>query len=77
MRDEAMPEEGDFAEPATPELAPVAEPEFLNDVTQIYLNEIGANPLLTPEQELAFSRRARQGDETARQKMIEHNLRLL
>ena len=77
MRDEAMPEEGDFAEPATPELAPVAEPEFLNDVTQIYLNEIGANPLLTPEQELAFSRRARQGDETARQKMIEHNLRLV
>ena len=77
MRDEAMPEEGDFAEPAAPELAPVAEPEFLNDVTQIYLNEIGANPLLTPEQELAFSRRARQGDETARQKMIEHNLRLV
>ena len=77
MRDETMPEEGELAEPATPELAPVAEPEFLNDVTQIYLNEIGANPLLTPEQELAFSRRVRQGDEAARQKMIEHNLRLV
>ena len=77
MRDEAMPEEGELAEPAAPELAPAAEPEFLNDVTQIYLNEIGANPLLTQEQELAFSRRVRQGDETARQKMIEHNLRLV
>ena len=77
MRDEAMPEEGELAEPAAPELAPAAEPEFLNDVTQIYLNEIGANPLLTQGQELAFSRRVRQGDETARQKMIEHNLRLV
>lgn len=77
MRDEALPEEGEIAEPPVPEAAPVAEPEFLNDVTQIYLNEIGANPLLTPEQELAFSRLVRQGDEAARQKMIEHNLRLV
>ncbi len=77
MRDEALPEEGEPAESAVPEAAPVAEPEFLNDVTQIYLNEIGANPLLTPEQELSFSRLARQGDQAARQKMIEHNLRLV
>ncbi|MBI4987282.1 MAG: RNA polymerase sigma factor RpoS [Rhodocyclales bacterium] len=77
MRDEALPEEGEVAEPAVPEPAPLAEPEFINDVTQIYLNEIGANPLLTPEQELDFSRRARQGEEAARQKMIEHNLRLV
>jgi RNA polymerase nonessential primary-like sigma factor len=77
MRDDALPEEGEIAEPAAIEPAPSAEPEFLNDVTQIYLNEIGANPLLTPEQELAYSRLARQGDETARQKMIEHNLRLV
>lgn len=77
MRDEALPEEGELAEPAAFEPAPPAEPEFLNDVTQIYLNEIGANPLLTPEQELTFSRLARQGDAEARQKMIEHNLRLV
>ncbi len=75
MRDEAPPEDGAFAEPVVPE--PTAEPEFLNDVTRIYLNEIGANPLLTPEQELFFSRLARQGDQAARQKMIEHNLRLV
>ena len=80
MRDEALPEEGEAAESAesvVPDATPAAEPEFLNDVTQIYLNEIGANPLLTPEQELNYSRLSRQGDEAARQKMIEHNLRLV
>ncbi len=58
-------------EVATPEL------ELLEDVTQLYLNEIGAKPLLTPEQELATARRVRAGDFAARQKMIEHNLRLV
>ncbi|GAA5170331.1 RNA polymerase sigma factor RpoS [Viridibacterium curvum] len=60
---------------ATP--APVPESEFLNDVTQIYLNEIGLNPLLTAEEEAALARRVRQGDFEARQKMIERNLRLV
>ena len=32
------------------------EIELLEDVTQLYLNEIGAKPLLTPEQELATTR---------------------
>lgn len=53
------------------------EPDFLEDVTQLYLNEIGAKPLLSPEDELATTRRVRQGDFAARQKMIEHNLRLV
>lgn len=52
-------------------------PEAGNDVTQRYLNDIGARPLLTPEQEFAFAQRARAGDFAARQKMIEHNLRLV
>lgn len=77
MRDEALPEDGELVDQVVPELEPAAEPEFLNDVTQIYLNEIGANPLLTPEQELSYSRLVRQGDQAARQKMIEHNLRLV
>ena len=47
------------------------------DVTQIYLNEIGLSALLTPEEERALSRRVVQGDFEARQKMIEHNLRLV
>ncbi|MDB5800502.1 MAG: polymerase sigma factor RpoS [Rhodocyclales bacterium] len=57
--------------------AVVPESEFLNDVTQIYLNEIGINPLLTAEQEGILSRRVKLGDFEARQKMIEHNLRLV
>ena len=50
---------------------------LLEDVTQLYLNEIGAKPLLTPEDELATTRLVRAGDFPARQKMIEHNLRLV
>ncbi len=51
--------------------------DFLNDVTQIYLNEIGQNPLLTAAEELDFARATRAGDFESRQKMIEHNLRLV
>jgi len=47
------------------------------DVTQIYLNEIGRESLLTPDQERELSARVRAGDFQARQQMIEHNLRLV
>ncbi len=53
------------------------ELELLEDVTQLYLNEIGAKPLLTPADELATARLVSAGDFAARQKMIEHNLRLV
>ena len=59
-----------------PELV-APEIELLEDVTQLYLSEIGAKPLLTPEEELATSRLVRTGDFAARQRMIEHNLRLV
>lgn len=48
-----------------------------SDVTQRYLNDIGTRPLLTPEQEFEFAKLARAGNFAARQKMIEHNLRLV
>jgi|JRYH01.1.fsa_nt_gb RNA polymerase nonessential primary-like sigma factor len=51
--------------------------EFLGDVTQLYLNEIGANPLLTAEEEGRLTRLVRSGDFDARQTMIERNLRLV
>jgi RNA polymerase nonessential primary-like sigma factor len=51
--------------------------DLLSDVTQLYLNEIGHNALLSPEEELRYARLAKQGDFDARQKMIEHNLRLV
>lgn len=51
--------------------------EFLNDVTQLYLNEIGASSLLKADEELALARKNRDGDFAARQRMIECNLRLV
>lgn len=47
------------------------------DATQMYLNEIGFSPLLSAEEEVYFSRKALKGDEKARQRMIESNLRLV
>lgn len=47
------------------------------DATQLYLNEIGFSPLLSAEEEVFYSRRARQGIESARKRMIESNLRLV
>ena len=76
-------EQPDFflAEPVlAPDFAPGGgspEAELLNDVTQHYLNEIGAKPLFSPAEEAVWARRARAGDFLARQKMIEHNLRLV
>lgn len=53
------------------------EDGFLDDVTQLYLNDIGATPLLKPVEELRLARAVRAGDFAARQKMIEANLRLV
>lgn len=47
------------------------------DATQLYFNEIGSSPLLNAEEEIYFARRALQGDEAARQRMIKSNLRLV
>lgn len=47
------------------------------DATQIYLNEIGFSPLLSAEEEVFFARKALKGDDAARKRMIESNLRLV
>ena len=47
------------------------------DATRIYLNEIGASRLLTADEEKSVARRIQKGDEDARHRMIESNLRLV
>ncbi len=47
------------------------------DATQLYLNEIGFSPLLSAEEEVFFARKALRGEEAARKRMIESNLRLV
>ncbi|OWW20888.1 RNA polymerase sigma factor RpoS [Noviherbaspirillum denitrificans] len=59
------------------ELKTVLAAELSTDTTQHYLNQIGARPLLTIEEEVRYATLAKQGNFEARQKMIEHNLRLV
>ncbi len=47
------------------------------DATRIYLSEIGFSPLLSADEEKHYSRLALKGDESARKRMIECNLRLV
>lgn len=76
------PDDAPVADAWTREL-PLDEPErglaadFVNDITQIYFNEIGQHALLAADEELALARAALQGDFRARQTIIERNLRLV
>ncbi|HHM05785.1 MAG TPA: RNA polymerase sigma factor RpoS [Gammaproteobacteria bacterium] len=47
------------------------------DATRLYLSEIGYTPLLSAQEEVYYARLAQKGDEKARKRMIESNLRLV
>jgi len=49
----------------------------VDDSVKQYLKEIGMYPLLTAEQELLLAERVARGDQRARQRLIEANLRLV
>ncbi|CAN5461826.1 RNA polymerase sigma factor RpoS [soil metagenome] len=77
-------EDGEKAEPgvvvvldSVEELKSVLAAELSTDTTQHYLNQIGTRPLLTVPEEVHYATLAKQGNFEARQKMIEHNLRLV
>jgi RNA polymerase nonessential primary-like sigma factor len=55
----------------------VLHTELAADTVQHYLNRISIKPLLSAPEELHFSTLAKGGDFSARQVMIERNLRLV
>lgn len=76
MIEDGFPPDPEVAE-SEDSLGEGGEVEFIDDVTQLYLKDIGASSLLTASEEQTLSRAARAGDFAARQRMIEANLRLV
>ncbi|MFN2309793.1 MAG: RNA polymerase sigma factor RpoS [Gammaproteobacteria bacterium] len=71
----AVEAEPELEEPQV--FAPGEMPGTHHDPTRLYLNEIGFSPLLSAEEEVYFARKAQKGEEAARRRMIESNLRLV
>ncbi len=59
------------------EEARAAEGVAIDDPVRMYLKEIGKVALLTPEQEVDLAQRMEKGDEEAKRRLIEANLRLV
>ena len=47
------------------------------DFIKLYFNDIAKIPLLTPEEERDVARKIKKGDEAAKQRLVESNLRLV
>jgi RNA polymerase primary sigma factor len=83
--DEPEAEEGEAAPAAEGEADEADEAEAVVEVApaptqdplKLYVRQIGDGPLLTPAEERELARRKDEGDEEAKRKLIESNLRLV
>ena len=81
--DDVLPEAEDLAEieevteKELSETEALADDFFTDDPVRMYLKEIGKVPLLTPEEEMELAVRVSAGDEEAKRRMTEANLRLV
>ena len=81
--DDVLPEAEDLAEieevteKELSETEALADDFFTDDPVRMYLKEIGKVPLLSPEEEIELATRMSQGDEEAKHRMTEANLRLV
>ncbi len=66
-----------FGTPEEMENALAIEGLAIEDHVRMYLKEIGKVPLLTPEREAELAQRIRDGDKSAKQQLVEANLRLV
>lgn len=73
------PSDSHGEEPEEEEGGEIKVPEgiAIDDPVRMYLKEIGRVPLLTADAEISLAQRMEQGDEEAKRKLIEANLRLV
>lgn len=70
-KEELVAESSDSVEIAVPKGISIDDP------VRMYLKEIGKIPLLKPHEEVEYAKRMAEGDEFAKQKLVEANLRLV